>query len=235
MKADHRFFFLPLSLSFALTLSSCLKVDHILPVITSADPKAVGGSLYSWPPQAKLASDFTFPCSGILSSANVTKDFLRDICAFFFLTGCVAPAPVKQLSTLDRGGKLSVKHSLRADSTQITVGHHFLHCGVLSNYPSPCEVSSYLLNVCFVLSYGAFLGHIGPSMINLSEALICLKNAYVLIISRLWRTGITRLILEDALKFHSQQNFHVGFPVAVHKGLSWQKVAKTSYFIPLQG
>lgn len=74
VKADHQFFFLLLSLSFALTLwAAALRLITFSPCdhfCSLADPKAVGGSLYSWPPQAKLASDFTFPCLWILCSCG---------------------------------------------------------------------------------------------------------------------------------------------------------------------
>lgn len=74
VKADHWFSFLLLSLSFALTLwAAALRLITFSPCdhfCSLADPKAMGGSLYSWPPQAKLASDFTFPCSWILCSCG---------------------------------------------------------------------------------------------------------------------------------------------------------------------
>lgn len=70
-------------------------------------------------------------------------------------------------------------------------------------------------------------------MIN-SESLICHKNAYVLFfVEALKYRHNSRLIFERALKFHSQQNFCIGFPVAVHEVLSLWKIAETCYFITL--
>lgn len=90
VKADHRFFFLPLSLSFALTLwAAALRLITFSPCdyfCSLAGPKAVGGSLYIWPLQAKLASDFTFPCSWILCSCRKCDKRLltRYLCLFSF-------------------------------------------------------------------------------------------------------------------------------------------------------
>lgn len=117
VKADHRFFFLPLSLSFALTLwAAALRLITFSPCdyfCSLAGPKAVGGSLYIWPLQAKLASDFTWI---LCLCRKCDKRLLtRYLCLFFlfFFVICVISVPVNQLSTLDRGRKLSVCQSPR--------------------------------------------------------------------------------------------------------------------------